>query len=705
MDKNKKKKARRKAKAAVAAANAGEHSEFDHSHGENHSGDQIPSLVAEESDFPHSSLLHSTSDMEPGKQENDPPALETPPLASEETQIFHRPLDDRLDGAADVDARDFGGGERLKLELYECRKKAEKMEMGFIIQMTRMQTLEQEKELAVRELQEALVIEKETADLLRDQLTYLQGHIAERDLLEVAELREKVHKLEQELVHAEEERRKLADENQRIISKEKEEGERVPELIKKIENLEQERGDLEEKQNRLKHEGKQMIVRMEQEGEKMEQLSRQMVLKMDTERQTLEQEIKQMSMKMEQEQQKLEKERLQMKAQLQQERLKLNEEHTQKTAHLTAEVEKLEKENRHIKQKLEQEREAFLHERNQLKAAGELERNTLEQEHLLMRERLNQEREQMEVEYKDKIEKLELDQENLEQNRRQITAKLTALDTQLEQLERESSVRERVFRDLATVTEVDASKNWESWRVYGKDPLAEAVAVAEEARIQRLAMAQTVDKLLAENVELMEKVNQQTVIISDLTKQMDADVKTSDVEGPLDDAHEVIWRPDMETQKKDSEIKDRIDGADSHFYQHSSGKPNGYSARGINGYIDGKSTHQSHFTSTGRYYEAAAAKPSKLKSVPEARTSIPDTSTSDAGRMSFESSESFTTLYEITEISDKDSSGTAELVKHPQESSVAPSKAPGRASSVIKAPVRFLSFVAGYISGADLVKD
>ncbi|KAL2623457.1 hypothetical protein R1flu_003662 [Riccia fluitans] len=760
MDKNKKKKAKRKAKAAAAATNAGDHSSLDHAHGPNRSGDDLPSLAAEENDNPSATLLHSSSETEPGKQENDQPAFDNWPMDIEETeylQIFgHHRTDDR---EADVHNRNCSAGENMNVEHYECHQKIRKMEVAFVIQMARMSSLAQEKESAVRaldeleealtienenleqekamalrelkELQEALVIEKETAELLRDQLTYLQGHIAEREVFEigtqkqvqvvnaenmylqglVADLREKVQKLEKEVERAEEEQRKLADENQQLISKgEEEEGERVAELIKKIEKLEQERGDLEEKQNRLKQEGKQMIVRMEKEGEKMEQLSRQMVLKMDTERQILEQEIRQMSVKMEQEQENLEKERLQMNAQLQQERLKFNEENAQKTAHLTAEVEKLEKENRHLMLKLQQERETILQERNQMKSARELERNTLDQEYLLMGDRLNQERGQMELEYKQKREKLELDQEILEHNQQQVTAKLTALDTQLEQLEREASVRERVFRDLATVTEVDASKNWESWRVYGKDPLAEAVAVAEEARIQRMAMAQTVDKLLAENVELMEKVNQQTITINDLTKRMGPDVKASDeisyAEGPVDDAQEVIWRPEMETEERDSTgINNRRDEGGSNGFEHYSGKANGYS-QGINAYIDEKNTYQNLGTSTGRYYdeERAAAKP-PLFSVVE---SVPEASTSSTGRIrsgELDSSGSFTTLYEITEISDKDSSGTAELVERPQESSVAPGKSPGRASSVIKAPVRFLSFVAGYISGADLVKD
>lgn len=110
---------------------------------------------------------------------------------------------------------------------------------------------------------------------------------------------------------------------------------------------------------------------------------------------------------------------------------------------------------------------------------------------------------------KDAIEQLLLE-------RRQLTAKMVAIQTGMHQLEREAAIRARVEDELTVATAQESSKQWLRWGST-KDPVVEATAVAEESRIQMAAAATIVERLVAENSELTEKVNEQSALIDRLT--------------------------------------------------------------------------------------------------------------------------------------------------------------------------------------------
>eukprot|EP00897_Mesotaenium_endlicherianum_P005210 jgi/Mesen1/4717/ME000241S03761 len=93
--------------------------------------------------------------------------------------------------------------------------------------------------------------------------------------------------------------------------------------------------------------------------------------------------------------------------------------------------------------------------------------------------------------------------QRLENEKRQLVARLVAVQHGMQQLEREAAIRSRVQLDVAAAAAPDSAKGWLSWKT--KDPLAEAVAIAEEARVQRAAATATVEKLMNENAELIEQ--------------------------------------------------------------------------------------------------------------------------------------------------------------------------------------------------------
>eukprot|EP01018_Ginkgo_biloba_P004310 Gb_24301 [translate_table: standard] len=127
--------------------------------------------------------------------------------------------------------------------------------------------------------------------------------------------------------------------------------------------------------------------------------------------------------------------------------------------------------------------------------------------------------------------------ERLTLERRQLTAKMGAVQTGMQQLEREASVRARVEHDIAVASKPEASKRWLGWGS-PKDLVAEAAGVAEDSCMQKEAAAAIVEKLVIENAELMEKVNELSAIVdqfnqrcSDLEESESRPQETTELDG------------------------------------------------------------------------------------------------------------------------------------------------------------------------------
>ncbi|XP_057849300.2 uncharacterized protein LOC131060178 isoform X2 [Cryptomeria japonica] len=118
---------------------------------------------------------------------------------------------------------------------------------------------------------------------------------------------------------------------------------------------------------------------------------------------------------------------------------------------------------------------------------------------------------------KKEVEQLRESLENLSQDHRQLSTKLIAVQTGFQQLEMEARVRARVEQDVSVATK-GVSKRWLVWGS-SKDPVAEAVVIAEESCMQKEAAAAIVEKLVCENAELMEKVNQLHTTIDQLNQK------------------------------------------------------------------------------------------------------------------------------------------------------------------------------------------
>lgn len=89
------------------------------------------------------------------------------------------------------------------------------------------------------------------------------------------------------------------------------------------------------------------------------------------------------------------------------------------------------------------------------------------------------------------------------------------LTTQLETLSTAHSQHEQ---DIAIAVTPEVSKEWLGGGS-AKDPVAEAARIAEDSRMQKEAAAAIVEKLVIENTELMEKVNQLSTIVDQLNKK------------------------------------------------------------------------------------------------------------------------------------------------------------------------------------------
>lgn len=141
---------------------------------------------------------------------------------------------------------------------------------------------------------------------------------------------------------------------------------------------------------------------------------------------------------------------------------------------------------------------------------GEIQHVTEESSQLRAMKELQEQRKVEEMkEMKDTIERLLLE-------RQQLTAKIVEMQMGMNQLEREAVIRTCVENELAVATTTpEASKRWLSWTP-SEGSVAEAATVAEGSMV---AAATMMEKLVAENSALAEKVNEQSALIDRLTEK------------------------------------------------------------------------------------------------------------------------------------------------------------------------------------------
>lgn len=116
------------------------------------------------------------------------------------------------------------------------------------------------------------------------------------------------------------------------------------------------------------------------------------------------------------------------------------------------------------------------------------------------------------------VEEMKSSLETLSLENQKLTAQTVAVQTRMQQLEKNSTAHSQLEQDIAIAATPEVSKEWLG-RGSAKDPVAEAARIAEDSRMQKEAAAAIVEKLVIENTELMEKVNQLSTIVDQLNKK------------------------------------------------------------------------------------------------------------------------------------------------------------------------------------------
>lgn len=116
------------------------------------------------------------------------------------------------------------------------------------------------------------------------------------------------------------------------------------------------------------------------------------------------------------------------------------------------------------------------------------------------------------------VEEMKSSLETLSLENQKLTAQTVAVQTRMQQLEKNSTAHSQLEQDIAIAATPEVSKEWLGGGS-AKDPVAEAARIAEDSRMQKEAAAAIVEKLVIENTELMEKVNQLSTIVDQLNKK------------------------------------------------------------------------------------------------------------------------------------------------------------------------------------------
>ncbi|CAI5477408.1 unnamed protein product [Closterium sp. Yama58-4] len=118
--------------------------------------------------------------------------------------------------------------------------------------------------------------------------------------------------------------------------------------------------------------------------------------------------------------------------------------------------------------------------------------------------------------------------DRLEGERRRLSARLAAVHTAMQQLEREAAIRSRT---RAEATMGVQQKGWNRW--FSGDPsvMERVLETAEDARVERAAAAATVEKLVEENARLVQQMNEQKLLIANLVTTMRTTVVPSNPSG------------------------------------------------------------------------------------------------------------------------------------------------------------------------------
>ncbi|GJP45251.1 hypothetical protein CLOM_g4662 [Closterium sp. NIES-68] len=120
--------------------------------------------------------------------------------------------------------------------------------------------------------------------------------------------------------------------------------------------------------------------------------------------------------------------------------------------------------------------------------------------------------------------------DRLEGERRRLSARLAAVHTAMQQLEREASIRSRTRAEATMVTQ---HKGWNRW--FSGDPSAmeRVLETAEDARVERAAAAATVEKLVEENARLVQQVNEQKLLVTNLVTTLQTSIPRSSSGVPM----------------------------------------------------------------------------------------------------------------------------------------------------------------------------
>lgn len=116
------------------------------------------------------------------------------------------------------------------------------------------------------------------------------------------------------------------------------------------------------------------------------------------------------------------------------------------------------------------------------------------------------------------VEEMKSSLETLSLENQKLTAQTVAVQTRMQQPEKNSTAHSQLEQDIAIAATPEVSKEWLGGGS-AKDPVAEAARIAEDSRMQKEAAAAIVEKLVIENTELMEKVNQLSTIVDQLNKK------------------------------------------------------------------------------------------------------------------------------------------------------------------------------------------
>lgn len=262
------------------------------------------------------------------------------------------------------------------------------------------------------------------------------------------------------------------------------------------------------------------------------------------------------------------------------------------------------------------------------------------------------------------VEEMKKSLESLSLEHQRLTAQRVAVQTGIQQLERNATVHSQLEQDIAITATPEASKRWLGWGS-AKDPVAEAARIAEDSRMQKEAAAAIVEKLVIENTELMEKVNELGTIVDQLNKKCNAFAESEvRVQETAQDTT-VLSPPTFKENSSSTKLSNGV------------GLTNDPSVSIVN-------------------YDVTSYTKSEIVEI----TASKDPVSMGNGDNGISASNSIGTVEEFKQI-------TSNSVREPVDMAfqkTSKETVPFSDAPVMGAPIRLVSFLTKYVSGADLVK-